>query len=139
MAGNMVSTEISEIPVVSAEPISHNEPLDISIPIAEPAIEIVIKSEPDSPDDWGYMNIGYGVNSKNDVHDMYTTVKKLGLEEWMKNYNPQSDRYSENSDRISNGLKDNGHSGASYSGCMWVTSRVFKEGGWKPGYTTNDW
>ena len=128
----------SQIPVVSAEQILHDEPLDISIPIAEPAIEIV-KSEPDSPDDWGYMNIGYGVDSRHDVHDMYMTVKNLGLEHWMKNYVPQRDRYSENSDKIANGLNNNGHSGASFSGCMWVTSRVFKEGGWKPGYTTNNW
>ena len=46
---------------------------------------------------------------------------------------------AKNSDKIENGLNDNGHSGASFSGCMWVTSRVFKEGGWKPGYTTNNW
>ena len=135
MAGNMISTEI---PVVLAEPISHNEPLDISIPIAEPAIEIVIKSEPDFPNDWGYMNIGYGIDSRYEVHDMYMTVKRLELEEWMKNYNPKRDRNSENSNKISNGLENNNHSGASYSGCMWVTSRVFKEG-WKQGYTTNDW
>ena len=135
MAGNMIS---ANIPVALAQTISNDEPLDISIPIAEPAIEIIIKSEPESSDDWGYMNIGYGIDSRHDVHDMYMTVKRLDLIDWMKNYNPERDRYSENSDKIANGLNNNGHSGASYSGCLWVTSRVFKEG-WSEGYTTNNW
>ena len=136
MSGNMISREI---PVVSAEPISHDDYLDVSIPIAEPVIDIVIKAEPESPNDWGYMNIGYGIDSRNEVHDMYMTIKRLGLEEWIKNYNTQEGRYHENWNKISDGLNNNNHSGASYSTCMWVTRRIFKEGGWKPGYTNKDW
>ena len=121
-------------PVVTAQPVLNEAEMDVSIPIVEPAIEIVVKSEPESSDDWGYMNIGYGVDSRWDVHDMYMTVKKLGLEEWIKNYDSRRDRYSKESDLISDNLENNGHSGASYGGCLWAVSKVFNDG-WTQGYT----
>ena len=42
-------------------------------------------------------------------------------------------RYSKESDMISNGLKDNNHSGASYGGCLWKTKEVLNKG-WYPSY-----
>ena len=36
---------------------------------------------------------------------------------------------------ISKGLKNNVHSGASFSGCLWVTKKVFENGGWYPKYS----
>jgi len=35
---------------------------------------------------------------------------------------------------ISDGLNDNNHSGASYSGCLWRTKEVFEKG-WYPKYS----
>lgn len=129
-------TQTMATPVVTATPvpITHDSEEDVSIPIAEPVVEIVVKSEPESPDDWGYMNIGYGMDSRWEVHDMYVTVKRLGLEEWMKNYDTSRDRYSENSNLISDNLENNTHSGASYGGCLWVVSKVLNDE-WYLGYT----
>ena len=127
-------TQTMVTPVVTGQPVLNEAEMDVSIPIVEPVIEIVVKSEPESPDDWGYMNIGYGMDSRWDVHDMYMTVKKLGLEEWIKNYDSRRDRYSKESDLISDNLENNGHSGMSYVGCLMMVSKVFNDG-WTQGYT----
>ena len=133
----MGQTQSIEMPIATARPISHVDEVDISIPIAEPVINIVVKSEPLSEDDWGYMNIGYGMDARREVHDMYITVKKLKLEEWMKKYDSSRDRYSENYDLISINLENNNHSGASFSGCMWAVSKVFRDG-WYQGYSNRE-
>ena len=126
-------TPVLATPVL-ATPVLHESEMDVSIPIVEPVIEMVLKSEPQSSDDWGYMNIGYGIDSRWEVHDMYMTVKKLGLEEWIKNYKYFKDRYSNESSQISDNLINNNHSGASYVGCLWIVSKVFNDG-WRQGYT----
>ena len=91
-------------------------------------------TEPRSHKDWVSMDIGYGIESRYEVHDMYMTVKKLELEEWMKNYKGCNQRYSEETTRISANLKDNCHSGASFGGCLWRTKEVFQNG-WYPKYS----
>ena len=55
----------------------------------------------------------------------------------MKNYDTCKDRYSKNSDLISDNLENNTHSGASFSGCLWVVSKVLNEG-WYLGYTNKE-
>ena len=88
--------------------------------------------EPTCVDDWVSMDIGYGIESRNEVHDMYMTVKRLELEDWIKNYD-SSKRYSNEVSLISKGLKDNCHSGASFGGCLWKTMEVYQNG-WYPKY-----
>ena len=104
--------------------------------VEEHIIEMEIK-EPSSPDDWVRMDIGYGIDSRYEVHDMYTTVQRLGLEDWIKNYNGEKDqRYSDEINKISDGLEDNWHSGASFSGCLWRTKEVYQNG-WYPKYNVH--
>lgn len=90
--------------------------------------------EPLSPKDWISMDIGYGIESKYEVHDMYMTVKRLELEDWIKNTKWSNIRHSKESDMVSDGLENNNHSGASYSGCLWRTKEVFEKG-WYPKYS----
>ena len=67
---------------------------------------------------------------------MYTTVKRLELEDWIKNYKGGEQRYSEEVNKISNGLENNNHSGASFGGCLWTTKKVFEKG-WYPTYSVH--
>tara|TARA_Y100001970_G_scaffold76249_1_gene96765 strand:- start:9336 stop:9713 length:378 start_codon:yes stop_codon:yes gene_type:complete len=90
--------------------------------------------EPRSPEDWVSMDIGYGIESKYEVHDMYNTVKILKLEEWIKNTKWSDIRRSKESNMISKGLENNNHSGASYGSCLWITKEVFEKG-WYPKYS----
>jgi hypothetical protein len=90
--------------------------------------------EPLSPKDWISMDIGYGIESKYEVHDMYMTLKRLELEDWIKNTKWSNIRHSKESDMVSDGLENNNHSGASYSGCLWRTKEVFEKG-WYPKYS----
>ena len=90
-------------------------------------------NEPTCENDWVSIDIGYGFESKREVHDMYMTVKRLGLEEWIKNYSSDK-RWDEESGLISKGLEDNNHSGYSFIACLWKTSEVYKNG-WYPRYS----
>ena len=89
--------------------------------------------EPNSYEDWVNVDIGYGIDSRREVHDMYTTVKRLELEDWIKNYD-SSKRYSNEVTLISEGLENNCHSGFSFVGCLWKTVEVYKNG-WYPHYS----
>ena len=106
------------------------------IPVKSDEIQKAEVTEPTCPDDWVSMDIGYGFESKHEVHDMYMTVKKLGLEEWIKTTDWCNMRYSDESKLISKNLKNNNHSGASYGGCLWKTKEVYKNG-WYPKYCKN--
>ncbi len=116
---------MSTIPIVVAT--VQSEPIDNSIPIAN-----IYSPEPESPDDWVRMDIGYGWDSRREIHDMYKTIIRLDLVDWIKNY---SGRYSdcEEYNKISKGLENNNHSGFSFSSCLHLVSQVFKEG-WYPKY-----
>ena len=94
----------------------------------------IVKKEPSCQDDWVSMDIGYGIESKYEVHDMYMTVKRLELEDWIKKTDWSDIRRSKESDIISDGLENNNHSGASYSVCLWRTKEVFEKG-WYPKYS----
>tara|TARA_Y100000816_G_scaffold174122_1_gene125241 strand:- start:184 stop:465 length:282 start_codon:yes stop_codon:yes gene_type:complete len=87
-------------------------------------------TEPTSYKDWKPVDIGYGINASREAHDMYMTVKRLELEDWIKNY---QGGYCEERDRISKNLENNNHSGASFSGTMYVVKQVFIDG-WYPKY-----
>lgn len=99
----------------------------INIVVENPEEETIIKIEPNSYEDWIFMDIGYGINSRREVHDMYVTVQRLGLTEWIKTYD-SSKRYSKEVSMISDGLENNNHSGASFNGCLWRTKEVYVNG-----------
>ena len=109
-------------------------PEQIDIIIENPEEDLIKIREPRGPEDWVSMDIGYGCESKYEVHDMYMTVKRLELEDWIKNTEWGNIRNSKESSMISSGLKNNNHSGASYSGCLLRTKEVFKNG-WYPKYS----
>ena len=90
--------------------------------------------EPNSYEDWVFVDIGYGIDSRREVHDMYTTVKRLELEDWIKNTDWCNMRGSSQEHKISDGLENNNHSGASFGGCLWKVKEVFKKG-WYPEYS----
>jgi hypothetical protein len=79
------------------------------------------------------MDIGYGIDARYELHDMYMTVKRLELEDWIKNTNRSKLNHSKESDMISDGLEDNNHSGFSYSCCLMRTKEVY-DNGWYPKY-----
>mgnify|MGYP001014305137 CR=1 FL=1 len=119
---------------------NNNIPIEIENPEEMDEDKVVVEmeiKEPRGPDDWVRMDIGYGIDSRYEVHDMYTTVQRLGLEDWIKNYNGEKDqRYSDEINKISDGLEDNNHSGASFSGCLWRTKEVYQNG-WYPKYNVH--
>jgi len=89
-------------------------------------------TEPSSYKEWKYVDIGYGVNASREAHDMYMTVKRLGLEEWLINYKGGGTDIG-NMDEISNGLECDSHSGFSFSATLRVVKNVLIEG-WDPKY-----
>lgn len=101
--------------------------IDIVVENPEEETIIDIKQTPSSYEDWVFMDIGYGIDSRREVHDMYMTVQRLGLTDWIKHYK-SSKRYSKEVSMISNGLDDNNHSGASFGGCLWRTKEVYVNG-----------
>ena len=93
-------------------------------------------TEPKTYEDWVNMDIGYGIDSRREVHDMYMTVKRLKLEDFMKNYNGKSEGNIEEIDKISDNLGDNNHSGFSFRCCLWKTAEVYKNG-WNSKYNVH--
>ena len=91
-------------------------------------------TEPTSFKDWISVDIGYGIDARREAHDMYMTVKRLDLVEWIKNY---QGGYCEERNRISQGLEENNHSGYSFGATLRLTRQVFKDG-WSPKYKNND-
>lgn len=87
-------------------------------------------TEPTSFKDWIPVDIGYGMNASKEAHDMYMTVKRLELEEWIKSY---KGGYGEEVDKISDGLDDNNHSGFSFGQTLRYVKQVYIEG-WYPKY-----
>lgn len=89
-------------------------------------------TEPTSHKDWKPVDIGYGIDSRRDVHDMYMTVKRLELEEWLINYKGGRKGLS-HMDEISDGLERNCHSGFSFGATVRVVRNVLTDG-WAPKY-----
>ena len=89
-------------------------------------------TEPTSYKDWKPVDIGYGLDSRREVHDMYMTVKRLGLKEWFINYKGGR-RGLSHMDEISDGLEINNHSGFSFGATVRVVRQVFVDG-WSAKY-----
>jgi hypothetical protein len=93
-------------------------------------------TEPRTFEDWIYMDIGYGFDARREVHDMYMTVKRLNLEDFMKKYNGKTEDKRKEINKISDNLENNNHSCFSFSSCLWQTSIVYKNG-WNPKYNVH--
>lgn len=129
---SMLSNAVNSLPMADVkESGSSKNPEDLDMSVAKDTTNI---REPRSHEDWISMDIGYGVESRYEVNDMYNTVKKLELEDWIKNTDWNKLNYSEESNKISDGLKNNNHSGFSYSSCLMKTKEVFQNG-WYPKYS----
>ena len=81
---------------------------------------------------WPYVEV-YGTDFRSCLLDMATTISKLELWDWLKNYNPPEDEgftYSNdpNISKISNGLQNNSHSGATFGYCMRCMEYIAKNG-----------
>jgi len=129
----MLSNTINSLPMATEvkELGTSKNPEDLDIPTAKNITNI---QEPRSFEDWVSMDIGYGIDSRMEVHDMYMTVKRLELEDWIKNTDRSKLNYSDESKLISGGLENNNHSGHSYWGCLMRTKEVY-DSGWYPKYS----
>lgn len=128
---SIISNTVNSLPIAEVKEIgSSKNQEDVDVLMAK---EITNIHEPKSLEDWVTMDIGYGIDARYELHDMYMTVKRLELEDWIKNTELSKLNYSKESDMISNGLEDNNHSGFSYSCCLMRTKEVY-DNGWYPKY-----
>ena len=75
----------------------------------------------------------YGTDFRPCIKDMCDTVTRLELWDWFRNASPpEGQGYMfwghENVDKISNGLNDNPHSGATFGYCMRLMQAIAKQG-----------
>jgi hypothetical protein len=74
-------------------------------------------------EEWHPFIGGYGFNMNREIDDMIKTANRLQVWEWFRDEKPPKDRGymywdHENVDAISDNLKNNNHSGASFGMCM---------------------
>jgi len=75
----------------------------------------------------------YGTDFRPCIKDMCDTVTRLELWDWFRNESPpEGQGYAfwrhENISKISNGLDDNPHSGATFGYCMRLMQAIAKQG-----------
>lgn len=83
-------------------------------------------------EEWPYIEV-YGGDFRPSLKDMADTVSRLELWDWFKNESPPDGKgYSwwehPNINKISNGLNNNQHSGATFAYCMRCMQAIAKEG-----------
>ena len=81
---------------------------------------------------WNIVKV-YDTDFRPELIEMYKTITNLELWGWMKNENPPSNQGymfwgHPNVDRISNGLSNNPHSGATFGYCMRCMQSIAKNG-----------
>ena len=74
-------------------------------------------------EEWHPFIGGYGFNMNREIDDMIKTANRLQVWEWFRDEKPPKDQGymywdHENVDAISDNLKNNNHSGASFGMCM---------------------
>ena len=92
-------------------------------------------STPTYPDDinsWRLIKV-YGTDFRPELLDMAQTITRLGLWDWFKNENPPNNQgymfwSHPNVNKISSGLKNDPHSGATFAYCMRQMQRISQEG-----------
>ena len=75
----------------------------------------------------------YGCDFRSNLLDMADTITRLELWEWLKNYTPDEGSgfmYSRHTNitKISNGLENNDHSGATFAYCLRCMESIAKNG-----------
>ena len=70
------------------------------------------------------INIGCGTEANQQVHDMYMTVKRLGLGDWFINYKGGPMKFSKFFE-IRDGLENNNHRGFSFGRTVKVVRQLF--------------
>jgi len=81
---------------------------------------------------WRFVEV-YGTDFRPSLLDMAQTTTRLGLWDWFKTENPPGDSGymfwgHPNVNKISNGLADNQHSGATFGYCMRQMQTIAKQG-----------
>ena len=87
---------------------------------------------PNDVNEWRFVEV-YGTDFRPCLLDMAQTITRLGLWDWFKTENPPKDSGymfwgHDNVTKISNGLTDNQHSGATFSFCMRTMQAIAKQG-----------
>ena len=82
--------------------------------------------------EWPYVEV-YGSNFASHLLDAANTITRLELWDWFKNESPpKNSGYAfwdhENKTKISNGLQNNDHSGATFAYCMRCMQSIAKYG-----------
>ena len=82
--------------------------------------------------DYKHLDV-YGSDFRPCIKDMADTTTRLNLWTWFREESPPDDTGymwwgHENIHKISNGLKDNQHSGATFAFCMRVMQAIAKQG-----------
>ena len=81
---------------------------------------------------WRFVEV-YGMDFRPSLLDMAQTTTRLGLWDWFQTENPPGDSGymfwgHPNVNKISNGLADNQHSGATFGYCMRQMQTIAKQG-----------
>ncbi len=87
---------------------------------------------PNDPHEWRLIKV-YGTDFRPSLLDMAQTITRLGLWDWFKTENPPGDSgyifwSHPNVNKISTGLEDNQHSGATFGYCMRQMQSIAKQG-----------
>tara|TARA_B100001059_G_C17794289_1_gene562087 strand:- start:384 stop:689 length:306 start_codon:yes stop_codon:yes gene_type:complete len=93
--------------------------------------------------EWPLIKV-YGSDFRHELKDMADTVNRLGLWEWFRNEEPPKDKgymywIHPNINKISAGLEDNQHSGATFGYAMRCMQDIAKNGfkNWEKGFYEN--
>ena len=118
----------STIPIATAQAIDSNT-MDSDIPIidASPYVPYSVCGI----DNFPKVTV-YEADFRSCLKDMADTITRLELWDWFHNSPPMSTGYMywdhENKNKISNGLKNNQHSGATFAYCMRQMQAIAKKG-----------
>ena len=87
---------------------------------------------PQNTNEWRLVEV-YGQDFRSNLLDMAQTATRLNLWNWFKNESPpQGEGYQfwdhENINKVSGGLKNNNHSGATFGYCMRQMQFIAKNG-----------
>lgn len=85
---------------------------------------------PSRKEDWYPIEV-YGKDFSESVNNMFQFIISNNLQKWFQDFEPESDKgYMWSSspiiDQISNGVQDDGHSGATFSYCLRIMQDIFK-------------
>ena len=85
---------------------------------------------PSRKEDWYPIEV-YGKDFSGSINNMFQFIISNKLQKWFQDFEPESDKgYMWSSspilEQISNGVQDDGHSGATFSYCLRIMQDIFK-------------